>query len=89
MAEPKVTRGHSCVPCQHRKIRCNGQTPCAYCVKTGKDCVRIRSSPTHTRNARFNQRRLVPEQSQSESLGRDGQVIVSGDQRRYVEEYVP
>ncbi|KAH6960175.1 fungal specific transcription factor domain-containing protein [Fusarium avenaceum] len=86
MTEPKVTRGHSCVPCQHRKIRCNGQTPCAYCVKTGKDCVRIRLSPTHTRNARLNQRRLVPEQSQSESLGRDGQVIVSGDQRRYVED---
>jgi hypothetical protein len=49
----------------------------------------MRSSPTHARNARLNQRRLVPEQSQSEGLGRDGQVIVSGDQRRYVEEYVP
>lgn len=49
----------------------------------------MRSSPPHARNARLNQRRHMPAQSQSESLGRDGQVIVSGDQRRYVEEYVP
>lgn len=86
MTEQKVTRGHSCVPCQHRKIRCNGQTPCAYCIRTGKECVRMRLSPPHTRNARLNQRRLMPAQSGSSS--RDGQVVVSGDQRRYVEEYV-
>ncbi|KAF4989098.1 hypothetical protein FGRMN_9340 [Fusarium graminum] len=72
MAEPKITRGHS----------------------TGKDCVRMRLSPPHIRNARSNQRRLIPAQSQSqsqsqsqpESLDLDGQVIVSGNQRRYVED---
>ncbi|KAI5456769.1 fungal-specific transcription factor domain-containing protein [Mariannaea sp. PMI_226] len=87
MADVKITRGHSCVPCQHRKIRCNGQTPCAYCIRTGKDCVRLRlPSPqnANTRNARLGQRRLMPSGVDSSSNG--GQVIVSGDQRRYVED---
>ncbi|UZP35096.1 hypothetical protein NXS19_002912 [Fusarium pseudograminearum] len=84
MTEAKITRGHSCVPCQHRKIRCNGQTPCAYCIRTGKECVRMRVSPSHSRNARLNHRRLTA--AQAESPSGDGQVIVSGDQRRYVED---
>lgn len=46
----------------------------------------MRVSPSHSRNARLNHRRLTAAQTGSPSG--DGQVIVSGDQRRYVEEYV-
>ncbi|KAK1675774.1 fungal-specific transcription factor domain-containing protein [Colletotrichum godetiae] len=85
MAELKITRGHSCGPCQHRKIRCNGQSPCAYCIKTGKDCVRlprsIRTTNNHT--GRTAQERFP---SQNSSSTAKGQVVVSGDQRRYVED---
>lgn len=85
MAELKITRGHSCGPCQHRKIRCNGQSPCAYCIKTGKDCVRlprsVQTANTHT--GRTAQARLL---SQNGSATANGQVVVSGDQRRYVED---
>jgi hypothetical protein len=45
----------------------------------------MRLSPSHTRNARLNHRRLSNAQTGGPSS--DGQVVVSGDQRRYVEEY--
>ena len=36
----RITRGHSCVPCQQRKVRCDGNRPCAACIKSGGDCIR-------------------------------------------------
>lgn len=33
-----LTRGHSCVLCQQRKIRCDRQKPCANCVKAKVEC---------------------------------------------------
>jgi Fungal Zn(2)-Cys(6) binuclear cluster domain len=35
----KITRGHSCVPCQQRKVRCDGNRPCAACNKSGGECI--------------------------------------------------
>ncbi|TDZ20871.1 Aurofusarin cluster transcription factor aurR2 [Colletotrichum orbiculare MAFF 240422] len=72
MTDIKTTRGHSCTACQHRKIRCNGHSPCAYCIKIGRNCSRPRRS-TQSR----------PTAAQGR---REGQVVESGDQRRYVED---
>ncbi|TDZ71965.1 Aurofusarin cluster transcription factor aurR2 [Colletotrichum trifolii] len=72
MTDIKTTRGHSCTACQHRKIRCNGQSSCAYCIKIGRDCSRRRRS-TQSR----------PTAAQGR---REGQVVESGNQRRYVED---
>ncbi|RGP64450.1 fungal specific transcription factor domain-containing [Fusarium longipes] len=44
----------------------------------------MRLSPPHTRNAQLNRRHLLPAQSRNSDS--DGQIIVSGDQRRYVED---
>lgn len=49
----KVTRGHSCVSCQRRKVRCNGQKPCSTCIKTGLECVTAAPSPLRQRKARL------------------------------------
>ncbi|RDW85406.1 hypothetical protein BP5796_03731 [Coleophoma crateriformis] len=35
----KITRGHSCLVCQQRKVKCDGQRPCLTCSKNGVDCV--------------------------------------------------
>ncbi|RDL39484.1 uncharacterized protein BP5553_03824 [Venustampulla echinocandica] len=40
----KITRGHSCVLCQQRKVRCDRLKPCANCLKAGAECVA--STPT-------------------------------------------
>ncbi|EPE29783.1 Zn2/Cys6 DNA-binding protein [Glarea lozoyensis ATCC 20868] len=46
----KITRGHSCVLCQQRKVRCDRQKPCSNCVKARVEC--IASIPTLARRRR-------------------------------------
>lgn len=46
------TRGHSCQRCQRRKIRCDGQTPCASCIAAGTDCERNSSRQRQYRVAK-------------------------------------
>ena len=38
-ATAKIRRGHSCLLCSQRKIKCTGQKPCAACVKARVECV--------------------------------------------------
>ncbi|KAK1596702.1 uncharacterized protein LY79DRAFT_51522 [Colletotrichum navitas] len=87
MIEVKITRGRSCVPCQHRKIQCNGQMPCAYCSRTSTDCVRPLPRAAQTANSRngcvVQNRPAAPETAPAPSSGR---FVLSGDQRRYVKE---
>ena len=41
-----ITRYHSCSRCQKRKIKCDGQIPCAACQKANADCTRTnRNTP--------------------------------------------
>ncbi len=35
----KITRGHSCVLCQQRKVKCDRQKPCSNCIKSRAECV--------------------------------------------------
>jgi hypothetical protein len=44
-AANKITRGHSCVLCQQRKVKCDKQKPtCGNCIKARAECVP--SAPT-------------------------------------------
>lgn len=47
---PKITRGHSCVLCFHRKVKCDGQRPCSTCIKARAEC--ITKAPTGPRRRR-------------------------------------
>jgi hypothetical protein len=47
-----ITRGHSCVACAHRKVRCDGQRPCLTCRKSGKQCLSKPVQSARTRRAR-------------------------------------
>lgn len=46
----KITRGHSCILCQQRKVRCDKQKPCSNCIKARAECVP--SAPTGPRRRR-------------------------------------
>lgn len=47
----KITRGHSCILCQQRKVRCDRQKPqCSNCVKAHAEC--IPSTPAAPRRRR-------------------------------------
>ncbi len=37
--ENKITRGHSCILCQQRKVKCDKQKPCSNCIKARAECV--------------------------------------------------
>ncbi|TIA05342.1 hypothetical protein D6C82_00268 [Aureobasidium pullulans] len=44
-----ITRGHSCMTCSARKVRCDGQRPCATCTKSAVPCS---SKPTQPARAK-------------------------------------
>ncbi|KAI6364520.1 hypothetical protein MCOR25_005651 [Pyricularia grisea] len=71
-AEPivKVTRGHSCVLCQKRKVRCDKTKPCSNCVKAGVEChVEPPLPPNRARGAKKTlQRDLINRLKRYESL---------------------
>ncbi|RJE18774.1 Transcription factor [Aspergillus sclerotialis] len=37
-AQFRITRGHSCLFCRQKKVRCDGQRPCSTCVRNGEQC---------------------------------------------------
>jgi hypothetical protein len=47
--EARITRGHSCVLCRHRKIKCDGQRPCRNCQKSRAVCVAAEIVPARKR----------------------------------------
>ncbi|KAK2053488.1 hypothetical protein LY76DRAFT_524501 [Colletotrichum caudatum] len=85
MVKVKIARGHSCVSCQHPKIRCSRQALCEYCSRTTQDGVRplLRDAQAaDSRNGLVLKNQLAaPDTTTPPSSGR---VVVSGDQRRHV-----
>lgn len=64
----KLTRGHSCVLCQQRKVRCDKQKPCANCVKAGAECKVIPPQPPRRRRKKPLERDLISQLKKYESL---------------------
>ena len=52
----KLTRGHSCVLCQQRKVRCDRQKPCANCVKAQVECKVVPPQPPRRRKKKLVER---------------------------------
>ncbi|KAI1264234.1 fungal-specific transcription factor domain-containing protein [Xylariaceae sp. FL1019] len=64
----KVTRGHSCVLCQQRKVRCDKKKPCSNCVKANVDCRVVPPQPPRRRKKRIPERDLVERLRKYETL---------------------
>lgn len=64
----KLTRGHSCVLCQQRKVRCDKQKPCANCVKAGAECKVIPPQPPRRRRKKPLERDLIGQLKKYETL---------------------
>jgi hypothetical protein len=64
-----ITRGHSCILCQQRKVRCDQQKPCANCVKAQVDCKVIPPQPPkRRRKKKLQERDLVARLKKYEEL---------------------
>ncbi|KAL1840147.1 hypothetical protein VTJ49DRAFT_763 [Mycothermus thermophilus] len=64
----KLTRGHSCVLCQQRKVRCDKQKPCANCVKAQVECRVVPPQPPRRRKKKPQERDLIDRLRKYESL---------------------
>ncbi|KAL2132125.1 hypothetical protein VTI74DRAFT_4160 [Chaetomium olivicolor] len=64
----KLTRGHSCVLCQQRKVRCDKQKPCANCVKAQVECRVVPPQPPRRRKKKPHERELIERLRKYESL---------------------
>jgi hypothetical protein len=64
----KLTRGHSCVLCQQRKVRCDKQKPCANCVKAQVECRVVPPQPPRRRRKKPHERELIDRLKKYESL---------------------
>lgn len=64
----KLTRGHSCVLCQQRKVRCDKQKPCANCVKAQVECRVVPPLPPRRRKKKPHERDLIDRLRKYESL---------------------
>lgn len=64
----KLTRGHSCVLCQQRKVRCDKNKPCANCVKAGVECKVVPPQPPRRRKKKPHERELIDRLKKYESL---------------------
>lgn len=67
-AANKLTRGHSCVLCQQRKVRCDKNKPCANCVKAGVECKVVPPLPPRRRKKKPHERELIDRLRKYESL---------------------
>jgi len=47
-----ITRGHSCLVCTQRKVRCDGQRPCSTCARSSVPCISKPSQPRAIRIAK-------------------------------------
>ena len=61
----RVRSQRACAPCRKRKIKCDGNDPCAACVGYGYDCLYI--DRTNTRPTSSNVAAASPSQSQTGS----------------------
>jgi uncharacterized Zn finger protein (UPF0148 family) len=67
----KLTRGHSCLACHQRKVKCDGKRPCSTCLRTGSDCRNMdHSRPARAKETRssLNIDRLLARLQQYEDL---------------------
>lgn len=56
---PKITRGHSCVLCQQRKVKCDKQKPCPNCIKAHAECIPSAPTVPRRRRRRFTEQDLA------------------------------
>ncbi|KJK64293.1 specific transcription factor domain protein [Aspergillus parasiticus SU-1] len=63
-----LTRGHSCVLCQQRKVRCDQQKPCANCVKAQVECRVLPPQPPKRRRKKLHERDLIDRLRKYEAL---------------------
>ncbi|KAJ5935009.1 hypothetical protein N7466_004556 [Penicillium verhagenii] len=54
-----LTRGHSCILCQQRKVRCDQQKPCTGCVRAQVECKVVPPQPARRKKRKAEEDDLI------------------------------
>lgn len=76
---PKITRGHSCVLCQQRKVKCDRQKPCSNCIKARAECVPSAPTLPRRRRRKFSDQDLAARLRRYEHLLKKNGVKIEDD----------
>lgn len=79
-SSPKITRGHSCVLCQQRKVKCDRQKPCANCLKARAECVPSAPTVPRRRRRKFSEQDLAARLRRYEHLLRKNGIKFDDDE---------
>ncbi|KAJ5662482.1 uncharacterized protein N7477_010098 [Penicillium maclennaniae] len=63
-----LRRGHSCVFCQQRKVRCDQQKPCSNCIRAQAECKVVAPQPARRRKKKLLERDLIERLKKYEAL---------------------
>ncbi|KAJ5637840.1 hypothetical protein N7490_007719 [Penicillium lividum] len=88
-----LTRGHSCILCQQRKVRCDQQKPCTACVRAQVECKIAPSQPARRKKRKNQADDLVDRLKKYEALmtrhGVDFNSILDDQERNVSESATP
>ncbi|KAJ5733893.1 hypothetical protein N7493_002679 [Penicillium malachiteum] len=78
-----LTRGHSCVLCQQRKVRCDQQKPCANCIHAQVECKVVPPQPARRKRRKTQEEDLTDRLKRYEALmthnGVDFRTVLDND----------
>lgn len=77
---PKITRGHSCVLCQQRKVKCDRQKPCSNCIKARAECIPSAPTVPRRRRRKFTEQDLAARLRRYEHLLRKNGIKIEEDE---------
>lgn len=77
---PKITRGHSCVLCQQRKVKCDKQRPCSNCIKARAACVPSAPAVPRRKKRRLTEQDLAARLRRYEHLLKKNGVKIEEDE---------
>lgn len=75
----KITRGHSCILCQQRKVKCDRQKPCSNCIKARAECIPSAPTVPRRRRRKFSEQDLATRLRKYEQLLKKHGVKIDDD----------
>ena len=78
-SSPKITRGHSCILCQQRKVKCDRQKPCGNCIKARAECIPSAPTVPRRRRKRFSEQDVAARLRRYEHLLKKNGIKIDDD----------
>ncbi|KAG0648751.1 Aurofusarin cluster transcription factor aurR2 [Hyphodiscus hymeniophilus] len=78
-SSPKITRGHSCILCQQRKVKCDRSKPCSNCIKARTECIPSAPTVPRRRRRKFSEQDIAAKLRRYEHLLKKNGIKIEDD----------